>query len=75
MANCKSCGSSIQWIKSATSGKSIICNLDLYHWEDIGADLDCIVVTKTGEVGKLRFKKEGFESHWATCPDAKRWRK
>lgn len=76
---CKSCGTSIKFIKLKT-GKLNPVNLDKYlsltliDPEEINPD-KTIVVSENGEVGKLSKLKNGYISHFSTCPAAKNYRK
>ena len=75
MAQCRSCGASIIWIK-LTSGKSMPCDAEpVTYWADDKGDDK--VVTKSGEVVRARLSGEaseatgiGYISHFATCPNA-----
>lgn len=80
MAKCKGCGQEIIWVK-AKSGKSIPCNPDLIAYiEDPDGDLS--IVTHDGRVIKAR-EYDGITacddfgriSHFATCPQADRFRR
>lgn len=74
MSKCNSCGQEMVWIKSS-SGKSIPCDPEKYHIQDDLVSPDLMVVSDTGQVGKLSKVESGRVSHFATCPDAKKFRR
>lgn len=77
---CRGCGSSIVWIKTA-GGKSMPCDPDQVIYR-ARAGASGKVITPNGEVlsADLNVEPEtatgvGYISHFATCPQAKRFRK
>ena len=61
MSNCRSCGAEVLWVVME-SGAKMICN---------PKELSFVVL---GQFDKGKTYR-GYEPHWATCPDAKEWRK
>ena len=61
MSNCKSCGAEIQWVVMASTGKTMPLNMK---------KKTIIVMSEKGN-----YLAQGFESHFATCPNAKQHRK
>lgn len=74
MSECKGCKQEIKWIKSK-AGKSIPVDLDLYHIQDNLVDSNLMVVSPSGEVGKLINLEQGYISHFSTCVKANDFRK
>lgn len=77
---CRGCGASIIWIKTA-GGKSMPCDPDQVIYR-ARAGAAGKIVTPNGEVlsADLNVEPEtatgvGYISHFATCPQAKRFRK
>lgn len=78
MANCKSCGAELVFIRMP-SGRSMPCDKELvpYKQDKEGKDR---VVTPNGEVIKCRLEFNGWPTglaripHWATCPDEKKYK-
>lgn len=71
---CKSCKAQIHWIET-TKGKNMPCNLQLQEWPP---GVSRYVVKVNGEVWNMENAKKpisGYESHFSTCPDAKKWRR
>ena len=73
-ATCRGCGASIVWIKTK-SGKSMPCDAEPVHYVPGGKDravttsgnvVSCEIVSGGGEIG--------YRPHWATCPNAKRFK-
>ena len=60
MSKCKSCGAEIVWLKTS-SDKNIPVDCDTVEEDTLGMP----------EV----FDPDTMTSHFATCPDAKKWRK
>ena len=80
MARCKGCGQEIIWVKSK-SGKSIPCDPKMipYKAKKTG---HLRVVTPSGEVVSAVLSDSiliatdyGYVSHFATCPQADRFRR
>lgn len=80
MSKCKGCGAPIIWI--ATLGrKSIPCDPEpVFYWQKPKAKGR--IVTKNGEIISCELKGDtnkatgiGYIPHWATCPEASRFRK
>lgn len=71
MASCRSCGAPIEWAKWADSGKAVPLDVE----PAVNGNLAMVA-------GKVhRFTYEDFKlgrerrvSHFATCPDADKWR-
>lgn len=77
MSVCRSCNQPIEWIK-LESGK--FQPVDLDYLEATDCKTGDVLVTDSGKV--LKFTDEnkhtgmkGRISHFATCPDANKWRK
>lgn len=79
MGKCRACGAPIVWIKMQ-SGSSMPCDEGLvpYKQDPNGPDT---VITQHGEAIRCRLVFEGMptglarKSHFATCPDAHKFRK
>lgn len=72
MASCRSCNADIEWATWADSGKAIPL--------DVGAAPNGNLALVAGKVHRFTAEDEKLErdrrvSHFATCPDAKGWRK
>jgi hypothetical protein len=70
MANCRSCGAIIKFIKTK-KGKWMPVDPELLTAEDV--ELGDVIVTDSGEVTKVTEKTGialGYISHFATCPNA-----
>lgn len=86
MPNCRACKKPIIFIKS-TKGNLIPCDPDLITVENIpGKYIDLNdsnklkesvlkVVHPDGRAGKLSDLKTGYISHFATCPEANKFRR
>ena len=77
MSKCKSCGASIIWIPTA-AGKTMPCDAKpIPYREDPNGSLS--LVTKDGRVVRavidLNADDFGYVSHFATCPDASKYRR
>lgn len=78
MTTCKSCGAPIFWVQ-APSGKWIPCDEGLKPFK-YGKGKD-YVVTQNGNVINCLLDFDGEPSgmartpHWATCPDADKYRR
>lgn len=76
MAKCKSCGAEILFIKSSRGLHPVDAEEIRFDYKLNGPDR---IVTGNGEVltGVVsdQGKERGFRSHFATCPDAGRFRK
>lgn len=78
-ATCKSCGAPIVWIESKNH-KFIPCDEGLkpYKQTENGKE---VVITQDGDYVRCTFDFDGFPTgmartpHWATCPDADRFRR
>ena len=75
MAKCKGCGAPIIWI-----GKMPCDPEQVIYWQKAGAKGR--IVTPNGEVINCEFSGRqndatgiGYIPHWATCPDASRFRR
>ncbi len=81
MPKCKSCGAKIKYIRLQT-GKTMPVNAGSLIPVRPGGSKSVCVVTPEGKVimGDPVWKGhpeavEGYVSHFATCPDAEKWRK
>ena len=80
ITSCRACGADIVFIKSF-AGKTIPCNAEpISYVEKAGGDLK--IVTPNGEVisGSIPDNPQkatgiGYISHFATCPEADKFRK
>lgn len=80
MAKCKSCGADIIWIKTVT-GKSMPCNAEaVICWKKPKGK--ATVITPNGETYRADLEGDldkatgiGYIPHWATCPQAKNFRR
>jgi hypothetical protein len=63
-AHCRSCGREIHWFTTAKHEKAI----------PVDAAPDYQVVSTTREFGR-QLTTINAVAHWATCPDADRWRR
>lgn len=78
---CRSCGKRILWVRTK-AGKNMPCNPELVTYVSRYGAKDKIV-TPNGEVlsgevvsaGTLNSTGIGYISHFATCPNADRYRK
>lgn len=85
MAKCKGCGQQIEWIKT-TEGRSMPVNPDYIEIDPAGIHHDAIVtdegkvvkgcrVNETDSLFQTEGKVRGRVPHWATCPQASRFKK
>ena len=77
MSKCKTCGAEIIWLPTL-GGKNMPCDAKpIPYTEDPSGSLT--LVTSDGRVVKAKADicsdKMGYTSHFATCPDADRWRR
>lgn len=79
MARCKGCGAEIGWIRTPAGKAMPVDPEPVYVAVDDGSD---VFVTDVGEVihGRAVPANDGsaevaFVSHWATCPEAGRFRR
>lgn len=80
---CRSCGAKLEWIETA-SGRKMPCNEDQVYYTENPKGKDK-VVTPDGQVLRCDIIPEdgpldqatgwGYQPHWATCPDADKFRK
>lgn len=76
MSRCKSCGAKIIWLPT-TGGKSMPCDPEPipYREDALGS---MMIVTNDGRVVRAKIdaasEAVGYVSHFATCPDAEKWR-
>ena len=76
MSRCRSCGARIIWIPT-TAGKSMPCDPKPipYREDPLGS---MTIVTNDGRVVRAKpdasSEAVGYVSHFATCPDADKWR-
>lgn len=80
MAECRSCGAPIKWIKT-TAGRSMPCDAEgrTYKENPNGA---AVIITESGNVVRADIDVDskqasgvGYISHFATCPNANRHRR
>jgi len=78
---CKSCGAKILWI-TTSNGRGMPVNADSLIPVRPGGTKSACVVTPDGNVvlGDPTWRGHpeavlGYVSHFATCPDAEKWRK
>lgn len=82
LATCKGCGAKILWVKTA-EGNNMPCDPELISVDD--CDVGTVLVTVDGDVLKVTSQSvvsgedcqpaEGYVSHFATCPEAEKFRK
>lgn len=79
MSFCRSCGAEIRWIRMK-SGKAHPVDPAKRHIKKDGGHE--VLVTESGELIQGTFASleegangEGYISHFATCPNASRWRR
>jgi hypothetical protein len=70
ITKCRSCGADVCWVKSEKTGKSMI--LDAAPVDNGNITL---ALTGLGVVGDKTATGPRYISHFATCPQAKHWRK
>ena len=78
MSKCKSCGAEIIWIKTA-SGKMMPCNPQKIFYKNTFPRGNMTLITPEGKfvTGTIDPSSDtyGYESHFATCPAASKFRK
>lgn len=78
MSKCKSCGAEIIWIKTA-SGKMMPCNPQKISYKNTFPRGNMTLITPEGKIvtGTIDLSSDtyGYESHFATCPAASKFRK
>lgn len=78
MSKCKSCGAEIIWIKTA-SGKMMPCNPQKISYKNTFPIGNMTLITPEGKIvtGTIDLSSDtyGYESHFATCPAASKFRK
>ena len=78
MSKCKSCGAEIIWIKTA-SGKMMPCNPQKISYKNTFPRGNMTLITPEGKfvTGTIDLSSAtyGYESHFATCPAASKFRK
>jgi hypothetical protein len=73
---CKSCRRPIRWVKAAATGKSMPLDRDPVGTGNIVViDDKAVVFADAGEAWEAHPNKPRHVSHFATCPDAKEFRK
>ena len=77
MIKCKACGAPLVFIKTI-NGKNMPCDAEPVRF-NYKLKEDTRVVTKNGEILPAAItpdgKEEGYIPHWATCPEADKFRK
>lgn len=81
MAACKACMAAIIWIKTS-AGKTIPCNEAPIYYIEKPRSGSKKIVTPNGQVLSCEYTAEpskatgvGYVPHWATCPQADKFRK
>lgn len=78
MSKCKSCGAEIIWIKTA-SGKMMPYNPQKISYKNTFPRGNMTLITPEGKIvtGTIDLSSDtyGYESHFATCPAASKFRK
>ena len=78
MAKCKACGAEIIWIEMKT-GKNMPCNAQKIPYKNTFPKGNLLLITPDGRLarGELDLNSDdyGYESHFATCPAAQKFRK
>lgn len=71
MANCRSCSAPIEWAEWADSGKAVPLDVDPAENGNLA-----VVAGKVHRftADDARLGRERRVSHFATCPDAGKWR-
>lgn len=78
-ATCRGCGASIVWIKTPT-GKAMPCDPAPVYYKATPDGKDKVVTTR-GEVVSCEIvpganaTDAGYRPHWATCPQADRFKR
>lgn len=77
MAKCKACGARIMWIPTEKGGMMPCDPKPIPYKEDQAGNLT--LITSEGKVIKAKAdatsESKGFVSHFATCPEADKFRK
>lgn len=80
LAKCKGCGRDIFWARTP-SGKAMPCDaVPVKYWPEEKAP-GKVVLINTGELVSCRFNgpdetaRTGCTPHWATCPEAGKFKK
>lgn len=78
MAKCKACGADIIWIKTK-NGKPMPCDSQKIPYRNTFPKGSLTLVCPDGRIAKGEFDITsdtfGYQSHFATCPAADRYRK
>lgn len=79
IGKCRSCNADIIWIRTA-GGKTIPCDAQTLYYKKTPGGPEKIVTLGGEVVSAVLVSKEeaegiGFQSHFATCPDADDFRK
>lgn len=77
MSLCRSCGADIKWIE-LSSGKKMPVDSEAVSWDE--AEEGMALVSEDGDVQKsagnlIDDDRLWYVSHFATCPQANKWRK
>lgn len=80
LAKCKGCGRDIFWVRTP-SGKAMPCDpVPVKYWPEDKAP-GKVVLVNTGELVSCKFEgpeataRLGCTPHWATCPEAGKFKK
>lgn len=69
ISNCRGCGAEVRWVKSAKSGKPMICDPTLVTAD--GTNERQVLITPDGRYIRNPEKgTTGYVDHHATCPNA-----
>lgn len=74
MSTCRSCGARITWLET-DGGKKIPVDEDPVPYGNIVVIGGMAHVIGTRDVSELAFVEPRYRSHFATCPQAKEWRR
>lgn len=77
MSQCRSCGAKIDWIETK-SGSMMPVDPEYVEYDE--AEAGTVLVTDGGNIYTVKDEQNlpnvrGRISHFASCPDSKKWRK
>lgn len=77
MSKCKSCGAEIKWILTQSGKKMPVDAKPVPYRADPGGSLSLVTMTGRVERGVLDLDsdRQGYVSHFATCPAADSFRR